>query len=645
MIFSSEEGAREFLRRSEAVRSLPRVFVTCAQAALACAEAGIPFTPIEQFHRFEDIERINALAHHLSRSWWRSRGLVEACPPLVEFHGVHLGDLVELSLYHVLSEAARALLIGRRLIDSEEPVRISAFGVQRPAGGLWIGFRLDLKALALQLLASERGIPFEEHRGHQHRSLIGHAAGMVRGGARLFRHFAGRQQRALRTPAERSPLPPVGRYHVLAYAEGRHADTLIPLFRAMHEDMDLALTVLTQDASKTSLDALRRMGVRLSDPEAFLNGRMQREVEEAASALSKCWPVIDRLPELLHAGQEEFGVSLWPLVEFQFHWLFKRGFADLLRRIRVAGATLDRLRPDLLLSPVDSSAYDRCWILSARARGIPSLTTLHGAVYVQPTGSLWGTVCADRLAVWGPITRAWHVKATGLPEDHFSCVGYPLFDSFMSRYEILEPHAIRRELGLDKGGPVILFLVSMAGGAVGSYYRSAWEVYDAFFRGVSIIPEAQVIVRTHPASDPRAASACARRYTSRCLVNPPTDLLTLLRVADVVVGQPTTALLEAMLAGKPVVLFEVLMAKSLSWWLEYSELAVVDDPLHLAGVVQKLIADPSKRREVLDEQARFLDSFVGPRDGGSAGRTIRLVKDMIRDLRPGGIVRTQGDQR
>src|SRR5262249_9096203 len=148
---------------------------------------------------------------------------------------------------------------------------------------------------------------------------------------------------------------------------------------------------------------------------------------------------------------------------------------------------------------------------------------------------------------------------------------------------------------------------------------------------VSRMPEVQIIVRTHPASSAKLPLDCARRWRIDCLVNPPAELLPLLKLAAVVVGQPTTALAEAMLVEKPVVFFNVMMSREMAWWLDHGDLASIDDAAELPSAIRAILTDPLRRSRMLENQKEFLAKLLGPVDGGASQRTVQLMKTMIRE--------------
>jgi hypothetical protein len=387
---------------------------------------------------------------------------------------------------------------------------------------------------------------------------------------------------------------------------------------------------------KTQLE-LREAGGVLFDPGVFWTRQARQKVIKDFNSIKGRWGKIRTLDGLQHIGEDRAGVSLWPLVEFQFHWLFNHGFYEILKRIYLAQKTVEHLKPDLLLTPDESSVNAVCWSLAAGSSGVPSLTQLHGGVFLNPLTKPWKMVYTDKVAVWGPLTQEWYVKATEESKEDFPCTGYPVFETYREPYKRIDPDKVYDRLGLDRKKPVVLLFLQMAVNASESYYDSPVRIYDALLKEMEKMPEVQVVMRLHPASRPRIASASAKRFKTRCLVNPEIDLLSLLKVSDIVFSQCTTPFIEAMVVGKPVFFFNVRASKDLAWAAEKGGIPIIGEPSEILPAVRSVLHDTKKRDEILEVQRRFLEQYTGPIDGRASGRTMDLLKRMVRER--SGLVR------
>lgn len=635
-VFQRAAEVRYWCRNERLRTAYQRVFSASDEATLECEKCGLSYEILDDFHDLNDVARITKCAHELSL-WWEQGWVQDRYPELQKCHGISIGPALELPFYHVFAEAVRSILIATKVIDTVGPTSILAGEEPVHQGGFWIGFSLNLQVDALCLVAENKGIPVRRIKATgvpaQRSVLTMKILRQMRLALGRVRQWITVTRGDVDTAKPWEPDSGSYRRRVLVYAEGRHAETLEPLIREMSADSQFEVIVLTQDMPEKCQREIAAAGGLLYDAEGRFGGSANLHARRVSATLRKRWErssIVDNLPEF---GRTCAGISLWPLVQFQFAWLFDRGIEEIVRRTLIAESTLRALGPDLLLTPVDSSANDLCWILTASAQNIPTLTQLHGAVYVRPTGYIWGRSFSDRIAVWGPLMRQWHIEETGRAPAEFVSVGYPYFDAYRQRFEGLDRSAILRRIGLVEGQPVILFLVSMTGGAVGPYYRSQRAVYASFFESLRAMPNVQAIIRTHPASDSSLPRYIADAENARCVVNPRADLVELLKVSDIVVGQPTTAMVEAMLVRKPVVFFSVDMAKELLWWLEHGKLRVASGARDLAVMVGRILGDRNEYERAIGNQDEFAAKVTGVMDGHASARTISLAKNLMSEKR------------
>lgn len=610
-----------------------RLITTTPDASLECEVKDIPYAEIENYQSFDDIERINTATHRLSEGWWKEESIKKICPELSSYCGITPGHALGLAFYHVISEAVRSVIIAERLIATEKPDTILMYrNSETRAGGPWVGFWLSLKTDAIELVASRIGVPVNLHKAVHRRSyVVTRMRRLASRGKSLIKSLLNKKshdEHTFGSSDEFKGKMSDGCSRILVYAEGRHADAIWPLLEKIIQDTNLCMISLTQDMSMDCISRIKRSGGDLFDPISLWTETLSEQVKKDFDAISGRWEEISNVPYLLAIGEKDIGISIWPLVRFQFQWLFEQGMHELFKRIYLARRTLESIRPDLLLMPVDSSINDICWVLTAQSLGIPSMTPLHGTLYAKPAKNRWGVQYSDKTAVWGPLTRDWEMEITGRSAENFACAGFPIFETYAERYRNIKAEDIYAKLGLAKDKPIVLFLVSMASGAIGSYYQSQFRIYDAFFKEMSKMPEAQIIVRTHPASDPRIPELYIKKNKLRCLINPPSELMPLIKIADVIVGQPTTAMLDVMIVGKPYLFFNVMISRDLTWGFENGVFSV-NEPSHLIPAINSILNDESAKLKIIKDQENYLSKIAGPIDGHASQRTIDFIKNII----------------
>lgn len=586
------------------------VFVaTSSRGVLSARRESIGAAPIEEFGDFADTPEIMEAAFHLSRDWWRAQGLEDIAPSMENHRGVELWQILELHLYRALSEAVYAVYLAERMIEALDPDELLVCDRQPPAGDWWIGPGLDLRGEAAALVAARHHIPV---------TILPTASSIIRrphpraAAGRLLRGTQRTAARTARTIATRAQPA-----DILVHAEDRTLIPLLPVLRALRLQPTLTTAAIADDLNPHGIASVREIGLPILQTSGLRTRSRFR---------------LPAVGEQLHHLRFR-GYDISPLVAFQFDWLLRHGVGEVDRRLIAAEKTLEAVRPQLLVLTSDTTVRSLCWILPARQRGVTTVAQMHGALYTRPRPFRWARGgAADVTATWGALNREWQATALQQPLERFVPVGYPQFDVLRARVEELDRSMLRRRLGVVADETLVLFLVTMPGGVLAPHFGSEVRIYEAFFTAAARSGVAAVVVRSHPARSPSPehVAAIADGLGIRVHVNPPSDLAETVVAADVVVGQPTTAMIESMLLGRPTILFGAHAADEVLWWTERATLPFARDGKQLGRLLQDLRQDPSKRDEMLALQEQFLEVAAGAVDGHAADRTVDLLRSLLR---------------
>ena len=258
--------------------------------------------------------------------------------------------------------------------------------------------------------------------------------------------------------------------------------------------------------------------------------------------------------------------GLPPVEPFFLTWLQGR-FAE--RPNRALEALLDRERPDVIIHPsVLEGVFINDLVEQASARGIPLVVAMNS--WDNPSTKRAVVGHPDRLLVWGPQTAAHARRFMQMPPGRIVIFGAAQFDQFREPPRI-DRSAFAAAHAADPASRLVLF----AGSSAQTDEYAALAALDAVI-SEGRLPNTTVIYRPHPwgeggrdgARIARASwrhvriHAAMRNYVERLAHGPVgmtlpdyRDTHDVLSVADVVVSPMSTILLEAMLHGKPVVVF------------------------------------------------------------------------------------------
>jgi hypothetical protein len=316
----------------------------------------------------------------------------------------------------------------------------------------------------------------------------------------------------------------------------------------------------------------------------------------------------------------------------------RRRFAAILREILEDRFTASPF--DAIVMPSDTFFYVRATPPVAHALGVPFLvaqkeTTISEHSMREHAQELRRCYppLADRMTVCGERHKRFWVRAGAAP-NRIVVTGQPRFDFY--RRESEWP----AEVPIGDGGPSVLFLSY----AVDAYYpgedRGSWSaLHQRTEQGLHELARRgwRVLVKPHPQQPAgllrewrrRAGDLWGRRVF---LVDPQADVRPLIVAADVTVGFQSTALLEAMLAGRPVLYTgwdeaAVALGDELIPFHEWDdEITVVRRADELPGAVAAArgwACTPS----VLNSRREIAERYLGPLDGLAAERTVAVLRE------------------
>jgi hypothetical protein len=282
---------------------------------------------------------------------------------------------------------------------------------------------------------------------------------------------------------------------------------------------------------------------------------------------------------------------------------------------------------DVVVLPSDLFFYVRDLPTACERLGVPVVvvqkeTTLSPATIEQLAGSIARhapfqstamTVCSER-------QRSFWLRA-GAPPERLTVTGQPRFDAYGAP---LPPRPAAR-------APRVLFFSYFLHayhptGASGTRGAPAWErLHRETEQGLLALAREgwDVVVKPHPQQDFIPSESGLHVAPADA------DARVLIRDADVVVGFQTTALIESLAAGRPVVYTgwdpeARRVASDLIPFHDWGDvLTVVDRAEHLPEAVRRARTDGATE----SGRARaIVEEYLGPVDGGAARRALDVVR-------------------
>ncbi len=238
---------------------------------------------------------------------------------------------------------------------------------------------------------------------------------------------------------------------------------------------------------------------------------------------------------------EALGLDLGPLLHHGTRALAGRRGAEDIARLDLLRRAMRPGRPDRLIVPYDIDPVARLHVAVAREQGIETIGVQHGAyLLAHPLRDLEEV---DTVAVWSDPER-WPFRLRFRRPPHV--IGHP---------RALTPPAPPRPRGPAGPQPRIIVLGYGADPLTASMDdRCGVRHYVTALRAIAAaVPGAIAVLRPHPADDPAIIEAVRTAVPAPSfVVDAITPILALLHGADLCVGVPSTAVLEAAVGATPV---------------------------------------------------------------------------------------------
>jgi hypothetical protein len=371
--------------------------------------------------------------------------------------------------------------------------------------------------------------------------------------------------------------------------------------------------------------------------EAF-KGLMQIPASlRARSRLRQIW---DTLLENIEFRESLFWgkVDLFPILRDQLEAIFLHNGVVQWRRTQIYRKALRHLSPDVVLM----NRHNVAMVDACNLEDVPLVEMEHGtwsrfpAVLLRYYQYLDGIEddltrpLPKAIAVWGPYMRDL-LKRWNYPQDHIAVTGYPAYD----RLNHLDSSSVRpfaEEIGLD---PTKKTIVYMTGNPWMELYQTPQEQVETARALLQAIEahDVHLVIKAHQYDDADLyrqlqTELGAKSYSS---VLQSCDTTLLIAASGAIIAKGSSTLLEAAIAGKPVIMVNFSDKPDMFEFKQYDIGPYIDDVSEIPEAVKTVLYDEEARKQMAEARETFVDEWANGADGKASERLANLLKQLARE--------------
>lgn len=334
-------------------------------------------------------------------------------------------------------------------------------------------------------------------------------------------------------------------------------------------------------------------------------------------------------------------------------------------------------KPDVIVVGHDRCSMDRLFIKCANSMGIPTLLVQDGIlaasrVKTRETGNLvislryFSTLPYRAFSFMLDGNYSWHqkielgmlsLKIRGKPGifGHGECQKMALFGNAVKKMFIsegIDPKRIvltgspkfdqvyyskdgnskqlvceKWDIPADKEIILLLTQYFVEAGIWSSEQRRSFVT--AVANAVALIPNTQLIIKLHPPHENEEDyNEIIRNLSIDPIVCKYAPLSELLNACSLAITVSSTAALEAMVLGKPIVIVDLFDIECGSSFYKGSGSLYVEDELEILPALQKALYDPRTRENMKKSMDEFVHEQAYLQDGRASERISNLIRDM-----------------
>lgn len=331
------------------------------------------------------------------------------------------------------------------------------------------------------------------------------------------------------------------------------------------------------------------------------------------------------------------GCDLWPVLEHELRGAALVQWPWSARAMDEAGAAIDALQCQTVVTYAEAGGWGRALILEARRRGVGSIGLQHGFIYrhwlnylhepdeMDPLGPDRGFPAPDKTLLFDRYAEA-HLRTAGaFPADRLIVTGSPGRDALVARIGTFtgdDRAAARQAAGAGQPEQKLAVLAAK--------FTEIRDVLPALMGAVRRHPGIHLAIKAHPAETPDVYAPFTAGLPNVTVLGADADLARLLWAADALVTLNSTVAIDALALGLPGGLPALVIGRpsNLSPFVEEGVMLGAEGETGIEEGLRRLLYDREVRTQVTAAAGVFVARYGLTATGTAAARAADVILEM-----------------
>jgi hypothetical protein len=355
--------------------------------------------------------------------------------------------------------------------------------------------------------------------------------------------------------------------------------------------------------------------------------------KRARPSFSNMWKSIRRDKDF-YVDFQYRGIHLLPILRTVLERSFHELLPECAQMLDTASRMIRTEHAGAVIASYETGPWARAVLIQAARIDLPTIGLQHGMIFegdpdnlhlrVTTKPDIPGFMVPHVTCVWGPLWKDVLTKAGHYPIKLVAVTGNWRYDRLSEIKRRFDVDQAKRRYGVDPNKKVVLFL--SVGLETVRYLRSC---LDTIANREDLAP----LIKLHPGVDKaEPVIELLRELGKSDEILVKGQLIDALLTCDLVVSQYSTAISEAAMVDKPVIMANFQRFRGGEDYIQSGICLHITDSHDLLAALDKALYDPSVRTQMTNARGSFIQRYFYRLDGHSAERVVDALESVERQI-------------